>query len=182
MNIETKVIHVAIRRSDGTVSVMAYVVLGRGNVLPKGAAWYPDPEKPSGAWTRRATDDLIEEECLKAIKSTPWHGAMLGWRIIKESDVPGDRAYRNAWTDDGKKITHDMPKARELHRGHIRKHRAAAFRDLDGQWMRAVGQGNAAEADRIEKERQRLRDAPADPRIEAAQTAADLMVLPMGTE
>jgi hypothetical protein len=46
--------------------------------------------------------------------------------------------------------------------------------ELDGQWTRATGQGKQAEADAVEAERQKWRDAPADPRIEAAQSVEEL--------
>lgn len=171
---EPKSIYVAISRSDGSLSIMAYLVMARGHVLPKGGAWL---NEKTGIWTRRATDELIAEEVQKACDSTPEHGAAVSWRVVKPGEVPADRTYRDALTDDGKKIQHDMPRAREVHRQHIRKRRATVLRELDGQWMRATGRGNAAEAKRIEGERQKWRDMPADARIEAAQTVEELKKL-----
>jgi hypothetical protein len=46
--------------------------------------------------------------------------------------------------------------------------------ELDGQWTRATGQGKKAEQDAVEAERQKWRDAPADPRIDVAQTVEEL--------
>jgi hypothetical protein len=56
----------------------------------------------------------------------------------------------------------------------IRKERKVTLRDLDAKWMRATGQKDNAAADAIEAERQKWRDAPADPRIDAAQSVEEL--------
>lgn len=165
MNCESKII--AMRRNDGGVSFMALLTVGRGNVLPLGAQWLED-----GWWVRPPTEQVIESEIAKATEP----GTILGWRVLEDGEVPTDRTYRNAWVDTGK-IEHDMVKAREIHRQHIRAHRASALKELDGQWMRAQGQGKKAEADAIEAERQKWRDAPADPRIEAATTVEELKAI-----
>jgi hypothetical protein len=99
------------------------------------------------------------------------------WRFINPENLPRSRTYRNAWTDTGSAIEHDMPRAREILRGHVRKTRAAAFKELDVAWMRAMASGNGAEAARVEAGRQVLRDAPQDPRIDAASTVEELHAL-----
>ena len=43
----------------------------------------------------------------------------------------------------------------------LRSERDARLKALDGPWMRAIGQGNTAEATAIEAKRQQLRDIPA---------------------
>lgn len=172
---QNEAVHIAIRRADGGVSVMALLTVGRGNVLPKGARWLED-----GWWSRPATETVIADEVAKVCATEGFKS--MGWRVLKPGEVPQDRTYRDAWQDSGKgAFTHDMPKAREIHRGHLRKARAEALKDIDAQWMRATGQGDKVAAKRIEAERQRWRDAPADPRIEAAQTLDELRaILPAG--
>jgi len=171
-----KSIHIAITREDGSLSIMEYLVLGRGSMLPEGAEWF---DQKAGVWSRRATDELIEKEIARACTDGV-HGAAIGWRVIRNlAEVPKDRTYRNAWVDTGKRVEHDMPKAREIHRQHIRKRRAAVLRELDGQWMRAVGRKQRVpdEAERIEAERQKWRDMPNDPRIDQAQSVEELLKL-----
>lgn len=171
-------IHIAIRRADGSVSIMAFLVVGRGSVLPKGAAWVNDG---SGWWMRDPTDEVINEEVARACTDGV-HGAALGWRLMQPGEAPTERTYRDAWIDDGKAIVHDMAKAKEIHRRHLRKRRAVALAELDGKWMRATGQRKTEQADAIEAARQQWRDAPADPRIEAAQTWQHLASLLKDTQ
>ncbi len=59
-----------------------------------------------------------------------------------------DRAFRDAWRDAGGVIDHDMDKARLIHMSRIRKARDSRLAALDTAWMRATGQGQAAESRR----------------------------------
>jgi hypothetical protein len=154
-------IHVALKRADGGVSIMAFLTVGRGNVLPRGAQWLGD-----GWWSRPPTTENIDHEVRQ-------HTGIVSWRHITAADVPADRSYRDAWTDNGT-ITHDMPIARGIHRERVRRRRREAFEQLDAEWMRAIGQNRRAEADAIEAQRQLWRDAPANPLIDTAQTVEDL--------
>ena len=155
---------------DGPLCVMWYTTQGYGNVLPHGANWVSE-----NCWNRPATPELIAEKVAtnwaKAARPAPEK-----WRVMSptEAEVLKDRTYRNAFVDDGSSVKHDMGKAKELHRAHLRAERAERLGALDGQWMRAIGQGKKAEADAVEAERQVLRDAPADPRIDAAKTVDEL--------
>jgi hypothetical protein len=164
-------IPIVIARHDGSAAVMAFLTMGRGGVLPDGAAWV---DEAAGVWARPARESLIADEVKRAVPD------YIAWHRVVPDDIPTDRTYRDAWHHDGKTITHDMPKAREIHRNALRHERASAFIDLDGKWQRATGQGKKAEADAIEAQRQRWRDAPADPRIDAAQTVEDLKVIEHG--
>jgi hypothetical protein len=98
----------------------------------------------------------------------------IGYRAISDADIPADRTYRNAWTDDGSVIRHDMPKARDLHIQRVRRARGLRLEDLDAKWMRASGQKKQNEADEIESQRQTLRDLPMTLKVEEAQTIEDL--------
>lgn len=103
----------------------------------------------------------------------------LPYSIILLSNVPTDRLYRNAWALNGGIIRHDMPKCRLLHKARLRELRKAAMANLDGQWMRAIAAKQDAAAAAIEAKRQAWRDAPADPRIEAAADVAALRAIPL---
>lgn len=160
---------VAVTRADGGVSLMRFMVLARGGVLPDGASWV---DQGIGAWARDPTAANIEREVRKQ-----WGAEAVSWRIVDNDEVPTDREFRNAVRDDGKKLHHDIAHAKNIVRDRIRETRSRAMVELDAQWMRANGQGKKADADKIEAQRQKWRDAPADPRIDAAQTVDDLKSL-----
>lgn len=99
-------------------------------------------------------------------------------RWIDDSELPPNRDFRNAWVDSqGVKV--DMPKAREIHRNRLRELRAPKLKELDVEYQRADEIGDALWKARVSAKKQALRDVPADPRIEAAQTPEALSaVLP----
>jgi len=92
--------------------------------------------------------------------------------IIDPATIPTDRTFRDAWKHDGAAVVHDMDKARSIHVERIRKAREPMLADLDVQVIRALGKGEPVTA--IEAKKQKLRDAPADPRIKDAKTVEDL--------
>ena len=158
-------IPLSVTLEDGSQVIHYFMVTGRGSLLPPGAYW-------SGAhqWKRDPVDAVIVENLNASFQDRPY----VSWRKLSEGDIPQDRTFRNAWVDDGKAIVHDMDKAKQLKREHLRHERAGVFPVLDAQWSRAFGQGKADEAAAVERRRQVLRDLPADPRIEAATTVDDL--------
>lgn len=160
-------IHIAINRPDGGVSVMALLVVGRGNVLPEGAEWIDT----NGWWFRTPTAHIIQTEVMKVQPDA------ISWRVVEPAELPQERTFRNAWTEREGKFEHDMEKAKNIHRERLRAQRALRLEELDGQWMRATGQGRPQEANAIEAQRQALRDLLADPRIEAAKTIEELKLI-----
>lgn len=161
-------VKIAITRPDGGVSIMSFLTVGRGNSLPNGADWL---DKAIGSWSRPPTDAVVAEEVARAIPDA------VAWQRILDSEVPKDRTFRDALVVKGGALTHDMETARELARDMLRHQRAAVMPELDGEWMRAIGQDKKAEADKIEADRQVWRDAPADPKIDAAQTTGELALI-----
>lgn len=103
------------------------------------------------------------------------------YKIVDDSMVPSDRAYRNAWVADvvGGKVNHDMPKARELHRQKMRNARAPLMAALDVAYVRADEQGPAGTAAKAQIAAQKavLRDCTQLPAIDAAVTIDDLRVV-----
>jgi len=74
-------------------------------------------------------------------------------------------------------ITINLEKAKEIKRNKIRAQRAPLLAELDIAFMRAVELGDLQEQQRIAIEKQRLRDAPSDERINSAQTPEELLNL-----
>lgn len=175
-------IYVSIRMPEDKVVVLGFLTKGRGSELPYGARWLPDN---SGWWEREPTLDTVQfeiDKVMQALLADPsrgFSGPPISWRIIEQNSLP-TRIYRNAWRcDDKHTVAHDMPAAREEHKNWIRRIRSMKFAELDGEWMRALGQDKKAEAAAIEAQRQVWRDATADPRIDAAQTVEELrMIVP----
>ncbi len=88
-------------------------------------------------------------------------------REVTASDIPTDRTFRNAWKND---LTVDMVKAREIHRGKLRDDRAPLLAQLDVDYQRADEKGDTKAKQDIAKRKQDLRDATANPAIDAAAT------------
>lgn len=165
MTIET--VPVAITLDNGDLSIMRFITRGRGNVLPNGAIWVSD-----SWWSREPTTETLAGEIRRAFEA---HEAKpVSWRVIQERMVPTDRTYRKSWTDIGGTIAFNMTKARDVHREIIRAARTKAMERLDVEYMAADEDGDISNKREIAARKQRLRDLPADPRIEAAQTIDDL--------
>lgn len=94
------------------------------------------------------------------------------YEIVDVSAIPTDRTFRNAWRKVGATVEVSMPPAREIHRDHIREARDPLLAELDVKYMKALEQGQDTTA--IVAQKQALRDAPQDPRIDAAQTPQEL--------
>ena len=86
--------------------------------------------------------------------------------------TPGQpKPFHMAWRHAGNgQIVVDMPAARALKMGRIRKERQRRFPSLDAEWMKAMGQGDSAMAATIEAKRQHLRDLPQTVGLEAIAT------------
>lgn len=153
---------IAITCRDGSLQVMQFVTRQQRHG--------DDP-----GWTRKPTRANVNAEIAKSRIDAKT------WRIVDPSEIPTDRTYRNAWRDGGKGkgITHHMPTVRQLHLDRIRRQRAPLLVQLDAEWMRATGQGNTAEAARIEAKRAALRALPETiaPELKAATTPAAVMAI-----
>lgn len=93
--------------------------------------------------------------------------------LCDEADLPTDRTFRNAWERDGAKpVKVNMDKAREIAKRNIRSERGPLLDELDKHFTKAQGQRDDKAAEAVEAKRQKLRDAPADKRLEAADPDA----------
>jgi len=173
MNLNRSVL-IAMTMPDESVQIMNFGVVARGDVLPSGAVWLKEP----GWWLRDPIPATIEDEIGKVF---PTGERPVRWRRIEPAEIKEqDRVFRGAWNDTGTAIEPDLAVARILKADMIRKERKATLAELDNEWMRATGQGDVQAAALIEAERQKWRDAPADPRIEAAQTVEELKQIGVG--
>lgn len=81
------------------------------------------------------------------------------WHVIDEADIPTDRAYRNAWQLNEKKVERNPDRAIEIKRQRVREERAPQLAELDVAYMRADEEGNLKLKKEIAKKKQELRDA-----------------------
>lgn len=121
----------------------------------------------------------IEEVIAKCVPAGTPH------KVVPVNEVPSDRTYRNAWAADvvNGKVTHDMVKAREIHKGHMRTARTPLLAALDVAYIKADEKGPsgaaekaqiAAEKAQIAAQKAVLRDCTKLPAIDAAATIDDL--------
>lgn len=108
---------------------------------------------------------VTPEEELERLRGRPDeypNGVLDSARIIDESDIPTDRLFRNAWTDqyDTPTVDVDMDKARNIHMDRIREVRNRELLDSDRALMKALDQGNDNMINELKSKRQELRDLP----------------------
>lgn len=94
--------------------------------------------------------------------------------VIDAREIPSDRTYRNAWVRGPDGFGTDMEKAKEIQRERIRAERAPILAALDIEYQRADEANDDIAKAKIVAEKQALRDATDDPRIEAAKTPEEL--------
>lgn len=97
--------------------------------------------------------------------------------IVDEDEIPVDLTYREAWVLAGGKPQVDMARAKTVHRNKLRDQRKSLFAENDAKAAWAVlTEDEALKAEAL-AERQRLRDLPALPSIDAAQTPDELKAI-----
>lgn len=169
----------AIAWPDGSLAILHYTVVGRGDVLPPGAVWL---DEKAGWWRREPTTENVESRVLPVIyernvsESKPVEG--VSWHRL--GSAPPERDFRAALVYRNGACVVDLPRACQVVLQRVREHRAPQLDKLDKDWMRATGRGEDTAA--IELQRQALRDLPQTllPQLQACATVEDLRAfLPM---
>ena len=124
--------------------------------------------------------DAKPEDCI-AKWSEEARARVVSFKQIDPGIIPQDRTFRVAWRFNGDAIDHDMTKARNIKRDQLRAERAPLLVALDIDYQRADERGDASEKVRIAGRKQALRDATANPAIEAAQTPDELKAIRLGS-
>jgi len=65
------------------------------------------------------------EDCIKDVPEG------LTYEIVEDSEIPEDRIFRGAWEKNGKKVTVDLSKSKEIAHDKRREARAKEFAPLD---------------------------------------------------
>ncbi len=81
-------------------------------------------------------------------------------RLIEEQDLPQDREFRDAWTDDLPTNTVDIniEKAQEIKRNKFRILREPLLKQLDIDYQKADEEGSLSKKKEISSKKQALRD------------------------
>jgi len=115
---------------------------------------------------------LVFYDIQDTINNSP--DTITSYEKISVNDLPATRSYRNAWERTGTTISHNMPKARDIHRDKLREARKPMLEVLDVAYQRADEQDDGPEKRRIAAEKQKLRDVTANKLIERAKDIAAL--------
>ena len=107
------------------------------------------------------TDDAFLERLIARKQADGGIPEGASYRIMDNSEVLGDRTFREAWEDTGSVVQVNMPKARVIHMDKIRAVRNAELAAKDIPWMKAVEAGDTDAQATIATEKQVLRDLPA---------------------
>lgn len=176
MNLAPDVVTVAVTKIDGGLTVLRLVV----------NEYVVDPDDPTKRIPVNHQDpspERVERTLAKYVDSGTWtqgNGKLpVSWRFVPNDFAENeDRTYRNAWKDTGKgRPDHDMVKARNIHRDHLRRARIRHLDTLDVEYQQADEQSNQNKKREIAARKQKLRDVTDDPRIESAATTDDLKTL-----
>ena len=122
------------------------------------------------------------------IPSPTWNGTIEGlakkdvpagiaYKSIDDNNIPEDRTFRNAWEIGGGAIVINMKKARDIKRNYLRIERQPLLEKLDIEYMQALEKNDIDKQKSVIEEKQRLRDAPSHPDIEAAKTPDELKAI-----
>lgn len=121
-----------------------------------------------GVGVMRLTKDADPKACVSEFNNAH-PGLYASHREVTEAEIPTDRTFRNAWTDEGS-LTVDMKKAREIHRAALRSSRSPKLAALDVEYQRADEVGDARAKALIVQRKNELRAVTDIPEIEAADT------------
>ena len=99
------------------------------------------------------------------------------YSVVEDSVIPTDIDFRDAWVGvgigtTGGTISHDMTKAKEIHKNNIRNTRKPLLSALDVDFQRALE--TSADTSAIVAKKQALRDAPAASGITTAVNTTEL--------
>lgn len=132
-------------------------------------------EDTRAGWTVFPTQEVVEREIQRS-EFGEGKKPIRSWRLISPSELPATREFRAAWRDHGK-IVEDISECRKIYKDRLREARKPLLESLDIEYQIADEQGNTARKREVAIEKQRLRDATDDPRIEAAQTVEELRTI-----
>ncbi len=176
IDLRPDVVTVAATRADGGLTVSRFVTQEYRAPTTEDIAAGITTKVPNGR-PKEITPEVVN----KSYERREGNAAVVSWEFVP-NDYLGedtDRTFRTAWVHarGRKKPDHDIAKAREIVRVHLRTVRLAEFCRLDTQYAQADEAGDQDAKKEIGALRQKFRDVTEDPRIDAAQTVDELKEL-----
>jgi hypothetical protein len=118
------------------------------------------------------------QAALEQAQSRPWDYPVIeNPRIITYDDIPKDRVFRNAWTDEHPTPTVDVDieKAKNIHMDRIRVIRNKELEATDKEFIKALSKGE--DTTELTAKKQKLRDIPQDiePTVSNCATVEELL-------
>lgn len=98
-----------------------------------------------------ATPELMERDALRV-------EGYVSHREIEDDEIPTDRAFRNAWTDESDVIEINIAKAQEIKKEEFRGIRKPVLESLDIEYMKALESGDKAQISSIIAKKENLRN------------------------
>lgn len=109
-------------------------------------------------------------------KTAPETYILIDGQLLPAADQPPQSELQGAFKATPKgKITVHMPTARELARDMVRQARAERFKAIDSLRNQALDEDDEQLRAKVKAKARQLKDAPADPRIDAATTPDELL-------
>ena len=101
---------------------------------------------------------LTEEQYEAHVRERSIPSDALNVHDFNDESFLADREFRDAWVSDGKTISHDLEKARDIQLKRIRLAREPKLEALDKEFMLAVEKGDDSKRNEAAAAKQALRD------------------------
>lgn len=149
------------KRSDGSVSITSFMI---------------DEVDPATEIKRLIANARLAQEIAIRDGVTAFDGEqyLVDEPVATNVPVPPKCEFRNAMVWDGKRVVHDIDRARDLRRAQLRLERLPALTALDIDYQRADERSDTVTKATIAARKQALRDITKHPAIDKATTLDDL--------
>jgi len=163
-------------RVDGGISVIIPAPKNRLGVFKVGEAFHTiSLDRGTGKFIEFAeTEDEWLQRTVK--EGVPKLSKLKGAKRLDDcltTDLP-NRRFRNCWRNKEGLTKVDMVLARVQRMSEVRVERDERFKAFDNEWMKFKGQGNEAEASKVEAKRETLRNIPNNLKLDAIKTPEEL--------
>ena len=110
-------------------------------INPNVIIWTEDDGKISICHPISTYSKPLEELAKKVVPSGK------SYKIIKQADIPNDRTFRDAWKEDGTRVTEDLSKAKTIAHTTRREKREAEFKPHDDIIAKQIPGKSASDAE-----------------------------------
>lgn len=151
-----------------------FVILDEAREVEKAVAG-GKPEALATEWFKSLNNGgLTELQAYDVLARWMAPDGVVAYHLVEVGDDHKKDEFYNATIFQNGGFSRDMVKARTIAQDRIREVRSPRFAHWDAQWNKAQEDNDAAAMATIKANRQKLRDAPADPRIANAANETSL--------